>query len=214
MDEFLKEKIKELLEIMKNYENNTVLSNRDDIIQDIMKELIEDINNHININQKDYLEIKFQKVLNKYYKEIYIKNYVKESLNTKTKIEEYNPEEIAMKHSMQEELINIIEKSNLTRKELEILLTEYPIYDNIEISEEMIKKRYNLYPKKIEEIKLKALHKLIMEPDMINLTVYMDHPKKALSKIRKSKYEAFIKRGESLDKARKTRIRKKLIREI
>ena len=179
-NELIESTMKEVYEILKKHKDLVNPLEYEDLLQEIMLELIIDINENININLNNYIELKTLKIIKSKYQEIIIRKNIEENQNITAYKKEINPEEIIIKQSMNEEIRNIIENSNLTRKELEVLLAEYPLYDNIDITEEMIQKKYK---NTIENVKLKALNKLRMNRQIDNCAIYMDNPQKAMETI-------------------------------
>lgn len=125
-------------------------------------------------------------------------------------LEDYIPsekdttEEIVFKKTMQHEVRKILEKCNLSSREIDVLMLRNGFNNNEELTLGEIGKKYGITRERVRQIEAKALLKLRRSKYIKELAVFMNNPDKSLENIEAYrnhyaitgiKHKSFLKNG-------------------
>lgn len=98
-------------------------------------------------------------------------------------IDQEDVEDVAIKSTIQNEVINILEKCELTTREIDVLSMRFGINNINPMTLDEIGKKYNLSRERIRQIEAKALMKIRKSKYIELLADYMQNPDEALKNI-------------------------------
>ncbi len=96
---------------------------------------------------------------------------------------EETPEEKAITHSLSSQVRSLLEKCNLTPREMDVILLRNGFYGGEPKTLEAIGKKYNLTRERIRQIEAKAYVKLRQSKYIKALADYMEHPEDSIQNI-------------------------------
>lgn len=106
-----------------------------------------------------------------------------EELENFISLEQEDIEDVTIKNIAQNEVIRLLEKCDLTTREMNVLIMRFGINNTIPLTLDEIGKKYNLSRERIRQIEAKALMKIRKSEYIELLAVYMQNPDKALENI-------------------------------
>ncbi len=93
--------------------------------------------------------------------------------------------------SLIEEVQKLLEKCNLSKREKDVIISRYGLYDNEILTLEEIGKKYNVTRERIRQIENNVIYKLIKNQETEKLADYMDNPKKARETLKQKRDEYY-----------------------
>ena len=94
-------------------------------------------------------------------------------------LDEKSPEKIAEERNLTEKIQELLKKSNLSEREIEILTARYGLGTDKKETQETISQKYNITRERIRQIEAAALQKLRKSKDIIDFLEYTENPVQA-----------------------------------
>ncbi len=120
-----------------------------------------------------------------------------------------SPEDIAINSDISLRISELIEKSNLKQRELEILMLRYGLDDNERHTLEEIEKKLKISYQRVQQILDDVKYKLSVNVMVKELAICMDSPEKALENLEFSRANYREKQRKNKEKAKLRQKRKK-----
>lgn len=110
-----------------------------------------------------------------------------------------NVEKSIEENNKKEELYNLINNTDLTRREIIILYYRFGFHDEICKTQEEVGKILKISKMEVSRLERKALDKLASSSDIERLAPFMNNPEKTIEELRKKKSRLIVKYGWSVD---------------
>ena len=119
-------------------------------------------------------------------------------------------EENYINKSLMENVQKLIENCNLNKREKEVIISRFGLYNNKKLTLEEIGKKYNVTRERIRQMEKKVMYKIIGNKDTVKLADYMDDPTKAKETLKQKREEYYRSIINKNDKRRNSNMSKKI----